>query len=90
MALETLSAIGKMISLDTGIDPTVLQGSNEFWSCLSWCVNGWRKEDPPSKKNLSVEADVRKLLLEWGLMSVATLMATVVGDLILIAFYNFL
>ena len=76
-----------MISLDTGVDPTKVRGAKEFLPCLSQLFDGWKKEDPPSKKKLPVEVDVPELLVEWGLMSAATVLARVVGDLTLIAFY---
>ena len=64
-----------------------MRGTKEFLPCLSQLLDGWRKEDPPSKKKLPVEVDVPELLVEWGLMSAATVLAGVVGDLTLIAFY---
>jgi hypothetical protein len=64
-----------------------VRGSKEFLPCLAQLLDGWKKEDPPSKKTLPVEVDVPELLVEWGLQSGALLLAGVVGDLTLIAFY---
>ena len=64
-----------------------MQGSKEFLPCLAQLQNGWKKEDPPSEKKLPVEVDVPELLVKWGMAASAMVLATVVGDLTLIAFY---
>jgi len=58
-----------------------------FLPCLSQILDGWKKNNPPRRKKLPVEADVPKLLVKWGLMSAATVLAGGVGDLTLKAFY---
>jgi hypothetical protein len=50
-------------------------------------LDGWKKADPPSRKKLPVEVDVPELLVKWGVVMGAAALATVVGDLTLIAFY---
>ncbi len=52
--------------------------------------NSWRKEDPPTTKQLSVEADVPELLAKKGHNGAATELKRSVGDLSLIAFYYLL
>jgi hypothetical protein len=65
-------------------------GSNKLLPRLSQIYNGWRKEDPPTTKQLPVEADVPKLLVECRLISTATSLDRAIGDLSLIAFYYLL
>jgi hypothetical protein len=54
---------------------------------LAQLQNGWKKEDPPRQKKLLVKVDVTELLVEWGMALWAMIVATIVGDLSLIAFY---
>ena len=50
-------------------------------------IDGFAKEDPPTRKMLPVESDVPKLLVEMG---EGTARTRAVGDLSLIAFYYLL
>ena len=43
-------------------------------------MEGWRNEDPPTKKKLPVGIDVPELLVELGMEKDATEMANAVGD----------
>ena len=52
--------------------------------------DGWRKEDPPTKKMLPVEADVPEFLGQVGRGAAATELDRAVGDLAMIAFYYLL
>jgi hypothetical protein len=52
--------------------------------------DGWHKEDPPTTKQLPVEADVPELLADRGRTSTATSLDQAIGDLSLIAFYYLL
>ncbi len=52
--------------------------------------DGWRKEDPPTTKQLPVEAEVPELLAKKGRNGAATELEWAVGDLSLIAFYYLL
>jgi hypothetical protein len=65
-------------------------GSDKLLPWLSQIYDGWRKEDPPTTKQLPVEADVPKLLAERRLISTATSLNRAIGDLSLIAFYYLL
>jgi hypothetical protein len=85
-----LTAIGQEIPLACGDNPTKVMGCDKLLPRLSQIYDGWRKEDPPTTKQLPVEADVPKLLAERGLVSTATSLDRAIGDLSLIAFYYLL
>ena len=53
-------------------------------------MEGWRKEDPPTKKKLPVGIDVPEFLAELGMSKNATDMVKAVDDCAVIEFYNFL
>ena len=53
-------------------------------------MEGWKKEDPPTKKNLPMGIDVPEFLAELGMEEYATEMVKSVGDCAIIAFYYFL
>jgi hypothetical protein len=53
-------------------------------------LNGYSKQDPPTRKVLLVEADVPVLLVEMGYGKSGTTYAKAIGDLALIAFYYLL
>ena len=53
-------------------------------------IDGWRLDDPETKKKLPVEADVPEFMAEVGRSESATELDTAVGDLGLIAFYYLL
>ena len=53
-------------------------------------MEGWRKEDPPTKKKLPVGIDVPKFLAESGMAKDATEIVKSVGDFAVIAFYSLL
>jgi hypothetical protein len=82
-----LMAVGQEITLACGDNPTKVMGSDKLLPRLSQIYNGWHKEDPPTTKQLFVEADVPELLAERGLVSTATSLDRAIGDLSLIAFY---
>ena len=85
---SALTAIGKKIAMDLGVDPTKIQGSpKEFLPCLSQMLDGFEKRDPPSTKKLPVEVDVPEKLVEVGMAFGATALMAAVGDLTLMAFY---
>ena len=50
-------------------------------------MEGWRKEDPPTKKKFPVGIDVPAFLAELGMEKDATEMVKAVGDCAIIAFY---
>jgi hypothetical protein len=86
MVVGALTAVGQEITLGCGNNPTKVMGSNKLLPRLSQIYDGWHKEDPPTTKQLPVEADVPELLAERGLVSTATSLDRAIGDLSLIAF----
>ena len=54
---------------------------------LAQTMEGWRKEDPPTKNKLPVGIDVPGFLAELGVEKDATEMVRAVGDCAVIAFY---
>ena len=53
-------------------------------------MEGWRKEDPPTKKKLPVGIDVPEFLADLGMKKYSTEMVKAVGDCAIIAFYYLL
>jgi hypothetical protein len=53
-------------------------------------LEGWKKEDPPTMKQLPVEADVPEYLCLLGNSPSATKLEAVVGDSVVVAFYYLL
>ena len=53
-------------------------------------LDGWRKEDPPTKKKILVNIDIPKFLAELGRDEYATELLKAVGELTSIAFYYLL
>jgi hypothetical protein len=49
-------------------------------------IDGFAKDDPPTRKMLTVESDVPELLVEMGYSKSGTAHTRAVGDLSLIAF----
>jgi hypothetical protein len=85
-----ITAVGQEIALACGTNPTKMFGSERLLPRLSQILDGWRKEDPPTTKQLPVEADVPELLAENGRDGNATELDRAIGDLTLIAFYYLL
>jgi hypothetical protein len=54
---------------------------------LQQIYGGWCKEDPPTIKQLPVEANVLELLAKKGCNGSATELERAIGDLSLIRFY---
>jgi hypothetical protein len=57
---------------------------------LAQTLEGWRKADPPTTKQLPVESDVPELLAATGKCPGASELVKAVGDWTLIAFYYLL
>lgn len=55
---SALTAVGQEIALACERNPTKINGSDKIIPRLQQMYDGWRKEDPPTKKMLPVEADV--------------------------------
>ncbi len=53
-------------------------------------LDGFRKDNPPTTKQLPVEADVPEFLVSLGLASEACKLDWSIGDLTMIAFYYLL
>ena len=53
-------------------------------------MEGWRKEDPPTKKKIPVGIDVPEFLAELEMGKYATEMVKAVGDCVIISFYYLL
>jgi hypothetical protein len=53
-------------------------------------LDGFRKADPPTTKQLPVEADVPEFLVKRGLESEARELDRAIGDLTMVAFYYLL
>ncbi len=53
-------------------------------------LDGWSKADPPTQKQLPVEADVPEYIAALGQLPEATPLDKAIGDLVLIAFYYLL
>ena len=86
-----ITAIGQEVALVCGQNPTKIAGSDKLLPKLSQTFDKWQKEDPPTTKQLPVEADVPELLAERGRdRAAATSLDHAIGDLTLIAFYYLL
>ena len=88
--IGAITAIGQEIALACGTNPTKIAGSKRLLPQLSQILDGWRKEDPPTTKQLPVEADVPELLAERGRDGNASNLDRAIRDLTLIAFYYLL
>jgi len=85
-----ITAIGQEVVLVCGQNPTKIAGSNKLLPRLSQTFDGWQKEDPPTTKQLPLEAEVPELLAERGRDGAANSLDQAIGDLTLIAFYYLL
>jgi hypothetical protein len=79
-----------MISLATNTHPTKIAGSEKLLLRLQQILDGFRKDDPPTRKKLPVEADVPEFLVSLGLASEAHELDQSIGNLTMIAFYYLL
>jgi hypothetical protein len=73
-----------------GDNPTKVLGSEKFLPALQIMVEGYTKDDPPTRKMLPIESDVPELLVDLGYSTSGTSHTQTVGDLTLIAFYYLL
>lgn len=83
-------AIGQMIALATGVNPTKIHGSDKLIPRLSQMLDSWRKEDPPTQKKLPIEVDIPEYIAMQASHPSAMEAERTMGDLILIAFYYLL
>jgi hypothetical protein len=56
--IGALTAIGQEIALACGKNTTKITGSKRILPRLQQTYGGWQKEDPPTTKQLPVEADI--------------------------------
>jgi hypothetical protein len=73
-----------------GNNPTKIIGSEKFLPALQIMIEGYSKEDPPTRKMLPIESDVPQFLVDIGYSESGTAHTQAVGDLSLIAFYYLL
>ena len=65
----------------TNSNPTKIVGSEKLLPRLQQMIDGFRKADPPTVKQLPVEADVPELLVKRGLAPNASELDHAIGDL---------
>ena len=87
---SAITAVGQTISMAVGDNPTKVLGSDKFLPALQIMIEGYAKDDPPTRKMLPIESDVPELLVELGYSTSGTSHTQAVGDLALIAFYYLL
>lgn len=87
---KAITAVGQTIALERGVNPTKLENSTGLLPQLAQTLDGWRKEDPPTNKQLPVEADVPEFLAATGAKPGASELVKAVSDWTLIAFYYLL
>ena len=64
---EALSAVGDTFALAYEGKPIKAQGNKDLVPRLAEIMEGWRKEDPPTKNKLPVVIDVPEFLEELGM-----------------------
>ena len=74
----------------TNTNPTKIVGSDKLLPRLQQMLDGFRKADPPTTKQLPVEADVPEYLVKLGRDPEARELDRAIGDLTMIAFYYLL
>ena len=88
--IGALTSVGQEIALACGDNPTKLKGADKMLPRLQQMYDGWRKEDPPTTKQLPVESDVPEYIANLGRVRGSTALDQAIGDLVLIAFYYLL
>ena len=83
---EALSAVGTTVALAYEGNTTKAQGEKYLLPLLAQMMEGWRKEDPPTKKNCQREL-MYQILEKLGMAEDATEMVKAVGDCTVITFY---
>ena len=73
-----------------GVDPTKCQATGKFLPRIRETLDGWRKQDPATQKELPVEVDVPEYLVDLAYIKGATEKDKAVADLVMIAFYYLL
>ena len=83
---SAITAVGQTITLEYGVNPTKIPGTDKFHPRISQTLDGMRKEDPPTSKKLPVEVDVPEEVAKLGASPDATEHTRAVRDLSLITF----
>ena len=87
---SAITSVGQMIALATNSNPTKIVGSEKLLPRLQQMLDGFQKADPPTVKQLPVEADMTEFLVKRGLAPDARELDHAIGDLTMIAFYYLL
>jgi hypothetical protein len=87
---SAITAVSQAIALATNTNPTKIVGSDKLLPRLQQMLDGFRKADPPTTKQLPVEADVPEFRVQLGLSPEARELDRAIGDLTMIAFYYLL
>jgi hypothetical protein len=87
---SAIKAINQVIALATNTNPTKIVGPDKLLPRLQQMLDGFRKADPPTTKQLPVEADVLEFLVQLGLSPEAHELDRAIGNLMMIAFYYLL
>ena len=87
---SAITAIGQAVALATNTNLTKKVGSEKLLPRIQQMLDGFRKADPPTTKQLPIEVDVPEYLVDLGQVSDARELDRAVGDLVMIAFYYLL
>ena len=87
---QALMAVGTKIILAHGNNPLKVFVSNKLAAWLKQMLDIWEKEDPSTRKKLSVEMDVPEFLAGAAQHKDTTGQMKAVGDLLLIEYYYLL
>jgi hypothetical protein len=86
MVTSAITAIGQTIASACNNTPTKVEGLDKFLLALQVTIEGYSKQNPPTKKMLPVEAGIPELLVEMGYGKSGSPHAQAIGDLSLIVF----
>ena len=87
---SALTSVEKACAMAHGINPTKCPATSKFHTQIQETLDGWRKEDPATKKMLPVEADVPEFLMALAVVSGAKEKDKAEAELATIAFYYLL
>ena len=87
---SALTVIGQTIALEFGTSPLKLPGSDRMVPRIQQMLDGWRKANPATLKQLPVEANVPEYMAELGTHASSSSLDCAIGDLALIAIYYLL
>jgi hypothetical protein len=90
LVTSTIMAIGQTIALAYNNKPTQVNGPDKFLPALHVMIEGYNKQDPPTKKMLLVKANVPALLGEIEYSKSGSQHAKAIGGLALIVFCDLL